>query len=181
MILPQPDIKPGDVLLGLPSSGAHSNGFSLIRKIVGVSGLTYDSPCPWSPSQNLGRALLEPTKIYVKDLLPAVQAGLIKGMANITGGGFIENVPRMLPKNLGCFIDASTWHFPSLFKFLMKHGNVEPLEMARTFNNGIGMVLVVERSLMEKIRQAIPGEVYKIGEITAQSGVEMRNLNTWMS
>ncbi|THH33489.1 hypothetical protein EUX98_g684 [Antrodiella citrinella] len=181
LILPQPNIKPGDILLGLPSSGAHSNGFSLIRKIVSVSGLTYDSPCPWSPSETLGRTLLEPTKIYIKDLLPAVQAGLIKGMANITGGGFTENVPRMLPKGLGCFIDASTWPFPPIFKFLMKHGNVEPLEMARTFNNGIGMVLAIDRSLVEKVRNAIPGVVYEIGEVTAQAGVEMRKMDAWSS
>ncbi|TCD67108.1 hypothetical protein EIP91_000571 [Steccherinum ochraceum] len=181
LILPQPNIKPGDVLLGLPSSGAHSNGFSLIRKIVAVSGLTYDSPCPWSPSQNLGRALLEPTKIYIKDLLPAVHAGLIKGMANITGGGFTENVPRMLPKGLGCFIDASSWHYPPLFQFLRKHGNVAPLEMARTFNNGIGMVLAVDRAVLEQVRESIPGDVYEIGEVTAQVGVEMRNLEAWMS
>ena len=167
--------------MGLPSSGAHSNGFSLIRKIVTISGLTYSSPCPWLPTETLGRVLLEPTKIYVKELLPAVQAGLIKGMANITGGGFVENVPRMLPKGLGCFIDASTWSYPPVFKFLLKHGNVEPLEMARTFNNGIGMVLAVSRTDVEQIRQTIPGDVYEIGEVTAQSGVEMRNLDVWVS
>ncbi|CAL1695185.1 unnamed protein product [Somion occarium] len=178
-ILPTSDIKPGDVLLGLPSSGVHSNGFSLVRRVVDRSGMKYTDPCPWAPEVSLGRNLLEPTKIYVKQVLPAAQTGLLKGMAHITGGGFIENVPRFLPKGLGCFIDASTWELPLVFRFIMKHGGVEPLEMARTFNNGIGMVIAVEPSLVEQAIQALSGTVYKIGEITAQSGVEMRNLDAW--
>lgn len=183
-ILPRSDISPGDVLLGLPSSGLHSNGFSLVRKVVSVSGLTYASPCPWEPATTLGRALLEPTTIYVKQVLPVAQAGLIKGMSHITGGGFVENIPRVLPRGLGCFVDASAWELPPVFRFLMQKGGVEPLEMARTFNNGIGMVLIVGKEDVDQAvaRLSIGGQVvYKIGEVTSQSGVEMRNVNVWQA
>ncbi|RPD64812.1 aminoimidazole ribonucleotide synthetase [Lentinus tigrinus ALCF2SS1-6] len=183
LILPQPNIAPGDVILGLPSSGVHSNGFSLVRKVVARSGLSYADPCPWDSSVTLGRALLEPTRIYIKSVLPAAQAGLLKGMSHITGGGFVENIPRVLPKGLGCFIDASTWELPPVFRFLMQHGSVAPLEMARTFNNGLGMVLVVAPDAVDRAVDALQraGEknVYKIGEVTAQPGVEMRNLSAW--
>ncbi|CCM04201.1 uncharacterized protein FIBRA_06367 [Fibroporia radiculosa] len=185
LILPRPDIAAGDVLLGIPSSGVHSNGFSLVRKIVSLSGLTYSSLCPWDKSLTLGRALLEPTRIYIKSLLPALQANLIKGMSHITGGGFIENIPRVLPKSLGCYIDAASWELPPVFKFLIKYGGVEPLEMARTFNNGIGMVLIVDASLVDKTIGALhdAGElnVHKIGEVTTRTGVEMRSLGSWLS
>ncbi|KAI0961928.1 hypothetical protein AcV7_000898 [Taiwanofungus camphoratus] len=185
LILPRPDITAGDVLLGIPSSGLHSNGFSLVRKILALSGLTYASPCPWDDRITLGRCLLEPTRIYVKSLLPVAQAGLIKGMSHITGGGFVENIPRILPKGLGCYIDASTWGLPSVFRFLMELGGVEPQEMARTFNNGLGMVLVVDRNLAEQtiraLREAGEAEVHKIGQVVIGGGVEMRNLNTWSS
>ncbi|KAI8980765.1 aminoimidazole ribonucleotide synthetase [Trametes punicea] len=185
LILPQPTIAPGDVLLGLPSSGLHSNGYSLVRKIVALSGLSYSDPCPWDAQRTLGAALLEPTRIYVRSVLPVAQAGLLKGMSHITGGGFVENIPRVLPKGMGCFIDASTWELPPVFRFLMQHGRVEPLEMARTFNNGVGMVLVVSPDEVPRAIEALQsaGEklVYRIGEVTAKSGVEMRNLNAWTS
>lgn len=185
LILPRSDITAGDILLGIPSSGLHSNGFSLVRKIVSLSGLTYSSPCPWDSTKTLGQSLLEPTRIYIKSLLPAAQKGLFKGMSHITGGGFVENIPRVLPKNLGCYVDAKTWDLPPVFKFLMKVGGVEPLEMARTFNNGIGMVILVSPENLEEALQSIKdsGEpvVYKIGEIVDGSGVEMRNLEAWSS
>ncbi|KAJ7070804.1 aminoimidazole ribonucleotide synthetase [Mycena amicta] len=139
-ILPKRNIMAGDILLGVESSGLHSNGFSLVRKIISLTGLPYSAPCPWDEQTTLGRALLEPTRIYVKQILPAAKAGLLKGMAHITGGGFIENIPRVLPPNLGCYIDTAAWPPPPVFRFLMKQGGVAPLEMARTFNNGIGMV-----------------------------------------
>jgi phosphoribosylamine--glycine ligase/phosphoribosylformylglycinamidine cyclo-ligase len=183
LILPTKDIQEGDILLGLSSSGVHSNGFSLVRKVVQVSGYTYDSPCPWGPEQKLGRALLEPTRIYISQVLPLVHAGLLKGMSHITGGGFTENIPRVLPKNLGCYVDASTWSLPPVFRFLLKHGNVEPLEMARTFNNGIGLVLIVARENVDEVQQKLQGgesSVYKIGEVTSKPGVEMRNVLTWL-
>lgn len=183
MILPTPNIAEGDIILGVASSGPHSNGFSLIRKIVSVSGLDYSSTCPWDTTQNLGHALLEPTRIYVKQLLPAAQAGLIKGMSHITGGGFTENIPRVLPKSLGCFVDASKWDLPPVFRFLKQHGNVAPLEMARTFNNGIGMVIIVDPknldAALQSIRQAGSAQVYQIGEVTSKPGVDMRNLEAW--
>ncbi|KAJ6575362.1 bifunctional purine ADE1 [Mycena capillaripes] len=183
LILPKPNIVAGDILLGITSSGLHSNGFSLVRKIISISGLTYSSSCPWDEQTTLGRALLEPTRIYVKQILPAAQAGLLKGMSHITGGGFIENIPRVLPKNLGCFIDASTWTLPPVFRFLMKHGGVAPLEMARTFNNGLGMVCIVSHKDVEVAIDALQrsgqAKVHKIGEVVAAPGVEMRNLEAW--
>ncbi|TFK36905.1 aminoimidazole ribonucleotide synthetase [Crucibulum laeve] len=181
LILPRPDISVGDIILGVSSSGLHSNGFSLVRKIISLSSLTYDSPCPWADT-NLGRALLEPTRIYISQILPVAQAGLIKGMSHITGGGFIENIPRVLPKELGCYIDASAWALPPVFKFLMKHGGVEPLEMARTFNNGIGMVVIAGPNEVDAVVKGLqqgPGEVYRIGEVTSVPGVEMRNVLSW--
>lgn len=181
-ILPSADIVIGDVLLGISSSGLHSNGFSLVRKIVSLSGYDYTSPCPWKDEVTLGHVLLEPTRIYVSQVLPVAQAGFIKGMAHITGGGFIDNIPRTLPPNLGCYVDASTWTLPPVFKFLMRNGGVEPLEMARTFNNGIGLVLIVAPDKVEATLAALRGsqaEVYSIGEVVAEAGVEMRNLHTW--
>ncbi|KAG2023016.1 bifunctional purine biosynthetic protein ADE1 [Coprinopsis cinerea AmutBmut pab1-1] len=182
LILPTPNIVPGDVLIGLTSSGLHSNGFSLVRKIIQVSGLTYTSPCPWSPDVPLGRALLEPTRIYISQVLPVAKAGLLKGMSHITGGGFTENIPRVLPKNTGCYVDASTWTLPPVFKFLKKHGNVASPEMARTFNNGIGLVLIAAAENVDKVLEQLKGgsaEVYRIGEVTDKPGVEMRNLSAW--
>ncbi|KAJ6503291.1 aminoimidazole ribonucleotide synthetase [Mycena vitilis] len=182
-ILPKPNIMAGDILLGITSSGLHSNGFSLVRKIISISGLTYSSPCPWDEQTTLGRALLEPTRIYVKQILPAAQAGLLKGMSHITGGGFIENIPRALPKHLGCYIDASAWTLPPVFRFLMKHGGVAPLEMARTFNNGLGMVCIVSHKDVEVAIDALQrsgqAKVHKIGEVVTTPGVEMRNLEAW--
>ena len=184
LILPRTDISIGDIVLGLPSSGVHSNGFSLVRKIVSVSGLKYSSPCPWEPSITLGVALLEPTKIYVKALLPVVRDGLLKGLSHITGGGFLENIPRILPSGTGCYVDAKAWELPPVFKWLMKEGRVQPLEMARTFNNGIGMILIVSPDNVDKViltLQASDEQVYRVGEVVAGEGVEMRNLDVWSS
>lgn len=182
LILPRPDISIGDVVLGLPSSGLHSNGFSLVRKIVSVSGLEYSSPSPWNPTITLGAALLEPTKIYVKTLLPAVREGLLKGLSHITGGGFLENIPRILPSGVGCYIDARAWELPPVFRWLMKEGRMQPLEMARTFNNGIGMILIVARDKVDEAiltLQASGEQVYRVGEVVIGEGVEMRNLDAW--
>ncbi|PPQ64516.1 hypothetical protein CVT26_002055 [Gymnopilus dilepis] len=182
LILPRNNIAAGDVLLGVASSGLHSNGFSLVRKILATTGLSYTSPCPWKPDTELGRALLEPTQIYISQILPVARRGLIKGMSHITGGGFVENIPRVLPKHLGCYVDASTWELPPVFRFLLKTGNVDPLEMARTFNNGIGMVLIVDPAHVDEVVQALstgPKAVYRIGEVTDRPGVEMRNVMRW--
>ena len=182
-MLPTPDIKAGDVLLGIPSSGIHSNGFSLVRKVVDRSSLTYTSPCPWSSSQSLGENLLTPTTIYIKQLLPGIKDALFKGMSHITGGGFIENIPRVLPKGTGCEVDAATWKLPPVFAWLMKEGGVEAKEMARTFNCGVGMVVVVAEEKVEQALQSIRdgGEkgVFVMGKITPTEGVEMLNLESW--
>lgn len=183
LILPRQDIIPGDVLLGIASSGLHSNGFSLARKVIALSGLSYSSPSPWDQTASVGKSLLEPTRIYVKQVLPAAQAGLLKGMSHITGGGFIENVPRVLPHGLGCYIDVAAWPLPPVFRFLMKQGNIEPLEMARTFNNGIGLVLVVDKDRVQIVSDTLrmhgSDTVYVIGEVTSESGVELKNLESW--
>jgi phosphoribosylamine--glycine ligase/phosphoribosylformylglycinamidine cyclo-ligase len=177
---------PGDVLLGIASSGLHSNGFSLVRKVISLTGLSYSSPCPWDEDKTLALSLLEPTRIYIKQVLPAVRAGLLKGMSHITGGGFIENIPRVLPKGMGVWLDASAWQLPPVFRFLMRHGAIEPLEMARTFNNGIGLVIIVGREDVERAMEVLQGSpgaaaVYRIGEVTDKSGVEMQNLEHWCS
>ncbi|KAF9270013.1 aminoimidazole ribonucleotide synthetase [Marasmius fiardii PR-910] len=182
-ILPKHDIHDGDVLLGIASSGLHSNGFSLVRKIVSASGLTYSSNCPWNNRLTLGQALLEPTRIYIRQILPVAQSGLIKGMSHITGGGFVENIPRVLPKRLGCYVDAETWELPPVFRFLKKHGCVEALEMARTFNNGIGMVIIVSPEnvalVTKSLKEAGEAAIYEIGRVTSKEGVEMRNVHVW--
>jgi phosphoribosylformylglycinamidine cyclo-ligase len=136
-------VMAGDVVLGLPSSGVHSNGFSLVRDIVAQSGLAWSAPAPFASGRTLGEALLEPTRIYVKPCLSLVRAGLAKAMAHITGGGLVENVPRVVPETVAIEIDAATWDLPPVFGWLATTGMVTPAEMARVFNCGIGMVIVV--------------------------------------
>lgn len=182
-VLPRSDIKSGDVLLGLASSGLHSNGFSLVRKVVDRAGLTYASPCPWAPSQTVGEALLTPTIIYVRQLLPAIRSGRIKGMSHITGGGFIENIPRVLPKGVGCEVDASTYPLPKVFNWLRRQGDIEPLEMCRTFNCGIGMVVVVAKedaqAVADELSRSGEARVYQVGRVTDSAGVSMKGLESW--
>ncbi|GAA6039098.1 hypothetical protein JCM8097_005323 [Rhodosporidiobolus ruineniae] len=184
LVLPQPTIAPGDVLLGIASSGVHSNGFSLVRKISDSNGYTYQSPVPWNPSRTLGDELLTPTTIYVKQLLPAIRKGLIKGLSHITGGGFTENIPRVLPEGVGCVVDAGSFEFLPVFRWLMKCGNVAPAEMARTFNCGIGMAVVVAKEQAAEVAALLQAsgeaKVYTIGETTAGEGCEMRNLEAWV-
>ncbi|KIM27315.1 hypothetical protein M408DRAFT_326758 [Serendipita vermifera MAFF 305830] len=176
------DIKAGDVLIGLPSTGLHSNGFSLVRKIIEREGLNFNSPCPWTnASSTLAQALLAPTALYVKPLLPVLQRGLIKALSHITGGGFIENLPRALPPNggLGCVVDVSLWQLPAVFKWLMKSGGgVQAMEMCRVWNCGFGMVLIVDEAKAEEVTKLIAG-AQKIGWIKEGEGVEMRGLETW--
>jgi phosphoribosylformylglycinamidine cyclo-ligase len=176
-------VKPGDVLLGLASSGVHSNGYSLVRRLVERSGLSWSDPAPFAPGRSMGDALLEPTRIYVKSCLAPVRAGLVKALAHITGGGLVENVPRVLPKGTVAEIDANGWKRLPVFDWLQKQGSVEPLEMARTFNCGIGMVAVVPATHAAKARAAFEatGEtVYEIGRVaegTAGAEAETRLLN----
>jgi len=200
-------MRAGDVLLGLSSSGLHSNGFSLVRKIIQKAGLSFSSPCPWTapgPSAartqregegegegegpTVGEALLVPTTIYVKQLLPLCGSEnalpLLKGLAHITGGGVIENVPRVVPEGLTAEIDVAAWTLPPVFRWLMKEGNVEPREMAKTFNCGIGMVLVTAPEHVDEVirllARSIDGAaVHKIGCLVEGTGVQLKHLETW--
>lgn len=168
----------GDVLLGLGSNGVHSNGFSLVRRIVAAAGLEYTSSAPWDTSKTVGESLLTPTKIYVKELLPVVRH--VRGLAHITGGGLLENVPRMLPDHLAAEIDFGSWTIPPVFEWLKKAGNIEPTEMCRTFNSGIGMVIAVEASKVDVVTSALEG-VFKIGRLVKRDGegCVIRNLDSW--
>lgn len=168
-------IKAGDVILGLAASGLHSNGYSLVRKLVGTAGgCSYDSPAPFEPGALLGDVLLTPTRIYVKQILNALnikdQEGYsaIKGLANITGGGLIENIPRILPKDLSARLDANAWDLPPLFGWLQEIGDLAPQDMALTLNCGIGMALVCAPEEAGNITAALTeqGErMYTIGQI----------------
>ncbi len=146
-LLPR-DVGPGDVLLGLASSGVHSNGFSLARRVLAASGLGLDAPCPFGPG-TMGEALLTPTRIYVKSLLALHGAGLLKAAAHITGGGLPGNVPRVLPEGMTAVIDGSAWTAPPVFPWLARTGGVATEEMLRVFNCGIGMVVVVAPANVE--------------------------------
>jgi phosphoribosylaminoimidazole synthetase len=142
-VLPRLDEqKPGDVLIGLGSSGPHSNGYSLVRRIVERSGLGWDAPAPFEPDKSLGEALMAPTRIYVKSLLPLLKAGLVKGGAHITGGGLIENPPRCIADGLEPAFDWDAWEMPPVFQWLQQVGGVADHEMRRTFNCGVGFVVI---------------------------------------
>ncbi|WP_225046975.1 phosphoribosylformylglycinamidine cyclo-ligase [Lacticaseibacillus kribbianus] len=143
----------GDVLIGLPSSGVHSNGFSLVRELLAETNL---GNLPLSDGREVTAALLTPTKIYVKEVWPLIAAGLIHGAAHITGGGFTDNVPRMLPKHLAAAISASSWQWPELFLRLQAAGDLSVAEMRRTFNLGIGMVLAVAPEAVARVQAAVP-------------------------
>jgi len=139
--LPQ-GVAAGDVILGLASDGVHSNGFSLVRRLVELAGLGWDAPSPFGPGP-LGAALLTPTRLYVRPALAAIRAGGVRGLAHITGGGLTENLPRVLPEGLGARIDLGAWALPPVFGWLREVGRVDPAEMLRAFNCGIGLVMVV--------------------------------------
>ena len=161
-------IAAGDIILGLASSGVHSNGFSLVRRIVEQEGWRLDRPARFDPEQLLGSALLEPTRIYVKSLLPEIRAGRIAGLAHITGGGLLENVPRVLRAGLHAHIDADAWPLPRLFAQLQAGGKIEPGEMARTFNCGIGMVAIVASEHVAAVTEGLTGAgetIHRIGVI----------------
>lgn len=141
-ILPR-HVQAGDAVLGLPSSGFHSNGFSLVRKVISVAGLKYSDPAPFDPSRILGEALLTPTRLYIKSCLALVRANLAHGFAHITGGGLTENIPRVLPGNLAVDLDVNSLPLPPMMSWLAKYGGMSASEIARTFNCGIGMVALV--------------------------------------
>jgi phosphoribosylformylglycinamidine cyclo-ligase len=175
-VLPRPDIALGDVLIGLPSSGVHSNGYSLVRRLVANTGLAWDAPAPFEPGRTLGEALLEPTRIYVRPALGAIrETGAVKALAHITGGGLSENVPRVLPDGIAAHIDLGSWRAPPVFHWLMQAGALDEAEMLRTFNCGIGMVLVVAPdgadAALRTLRAAGEAPI-RIGELEPGRGVK---------
>ena len=175
-ILPQ-NVSMGDALLGLASNGIHSNGYSLVRKLVEKEGLSYDSPCPWDSSvATIGDSLLTPTKIYVKACLPLIKAGIIKGMAHITGGGLLENLPRSLPKGVGAKITAHP-PLPNVFKWMKDASGLDDSEILRTFNCGIGMVLIVDPKDVAEAKKLLANageqQVFDLGTLVEGSEVEM--------
>ncbi|HVZ51783.1 MAG TPA: phosphoribosylformylglycinamidine cyclo-ligase [Pseudolabrys sp.] len=170
-LLPRPDIAAGDVIIGLASSGVHSNGYSLVRKVVEKTGLAWSDPAPFAPDQSLGDAILTPTRIYVKSCLAAIRAtGAVKGLAHITGGGFPDNIPRVLPKGLGARIDLSRVPVKPVFKWLAAEGGIAANEMLRTFNCGVGMIVVAAAKDAGAITAAFSqaGEqAFAIGDVIA--------------
>ncbi len=163
----------GDVLLGLGSNGVHSNGYSLVRKLVEVSGLGWDADCPWGDG-TLGAALLAPTRLYVKQALAAIRAGGVHGLAHITGGGLSENLPRVLPEGLGAQVDLGAWELPEVFKWLAATGGMAEAEMLKTFNCGIGMILVVDAgraAALKALLQEAGEAVFELGRVSEGTGV----------
>lgn len=188
-VLTGEDTKPGDVILGLASAGLHSNGFSLVRRIVEDGGYDYADDAPFdtapSPGQSLGQALLEPTRIYVKSCLAALETGGVHGLAHITGGGLVDNIPRVLADGQGASIDISAWPLPTVFGWLAEQGAIAPKELARTFNCGIGMAVIAAKDKAAEVEAALTqsGEtVIAIGTVTAGDGVVLDNIETaWPS
>ena len=172
-------MAPGDVLLGIASSGVHSNGFSLVRRIVSQYNVDWQAPPPFaSTAARLCDAVLTPTKIYIKCLLPTIKGpkGHLKGMAHITGGGLPDNMPRALRDDVAAHIDARSWPILPVFKWMQSvGGGVDPHEMSRAFNCGLGMVLIVARDAAETVMASVRAhgeEIYKIGELKARSANE---------
>jgi phosphoribosylformylglycinamidine cyclo-ligase len=182
-------VKVGDVVLGLASSGVHSNGYSLVRKVVSVAGLDYAKPAPFAAG-SVAEALLTPTRIYVKSCLAAIRAGGpsggVKALAHITGGGLLENIPRVLPPETMCVIDGARWPFPPVFAWLRKTAGIDAQEMARTFNCGIGMVLVVapdREAALRRVLEEAGEQVFAIGTIepkgSGQPGCRVTHTEKW--
>lgn len=162
------DIAEGDVILGLPSTGVHSNGYSLVRRIIKDNGLSLDKVYG-DMDKPLGEVLLTPTRLYPKPVIPVLKGTKVNGMVHITGGGFYDNIPRVLPKGTRAVLDAEKWPLLPIFPFLMKEGGVEPREMYRTYNCGLGMLLIMNRENAEKAKEilkSINEPVYEVGEIT---------------
>jgi phosphoribosylformylglycinamidine cyclo-ligase len=173
-LLPRTDIAPGDVVLGLAASGVHSNGFSLVRRIVANSGHSLTAPAPFDGSRTLGEALLTPTRLYVRSCLAAIrETKAVKALAHVTGGGFIDNIPRVIPQGLCAVLDLDRVSVLPVFKWLATAGEVDQEEMLRTFNCGIGMIAVVEANDEAAVRAVFSahGEsVVRLGEVIAARG-----------
>ncbi|ADU28703.1 phosphoribosylformylglycinamidine cyclo-ligase [Evansella cellulosilytica] len=170
------NVAAGDVLIGITSSGVHSNGFSLVRKIVAEQGLSWSDPFGDS-GKSIGEVFIEPTRIYVKTLKPFLSNGLVKAAAHITGGGLIENVPRMLPEGLGAEINVDAWELPQVFQWLKEKGNLTAIDLYETFNAGIGLVLTVKASDADEVIKTLTenGESPKvIGEVVTGTGVTFK-------
>ena len=166
-------VAEGDVLLGLASDGVHSNGYSFVRRVVDISGLGWDAASPFGPG-TLGQALLTPTRLYVKPALAAIRAGGVHGLAHITGGGITENPPRVLPDGLACAIDLGAWALPPVFRWLRDTAGMDQAELLKTFNCGIGMMLVVAPNRAEVITDLVSGmgeTVVPMGHVVAGQGV----------
>mgnify|MGYP001800375932 CR=1 FL=1 len=166
-------VTEGDVILGLGSDGVHSNGYSLVRRVVEASGLSWDAACPWGAG-TLGAALLTPTRLYVRAALAAMAAGEVHGFAHITGGGLTENLPRVLPDGLGAAIDLTVWSLPPVFGWLAEQGGIAEAEMLKTFNAGIGMTVVTTPEAEAAVTAALQADgqtVYRIGTVTVGQGV----------
>ncbi|MBU9710702.1 phosphoribosylformylglycinamidine cyclo-ligase [Evansella tamaricis] len=177
------NVKEGDILIGLPSTGVHSNGFSLVRKIVKSQGLTWDDSFVASgeSQKTIGEVLLTPTKIYVEALQPFLGKGVVKAASHITGGGIIENVPRMVPDGLEAVIDVSSWEVPFIFRWLGEKGNLSDRDLYETFNMGIGLVLAVDKNAVNMVLKTLQenGETaHVIGEIKRGSGVSLKGVDT---
>jgi len=173
-VLPRADIKPGDVVVGLASSGVHANGFSLVRRIVADCGLRFEEPAPFDRARSLGEALLTPTRLFVRSCLAAIRhTGAVKALAHITGGGLIENIPRVLPRGVCAVLDLPAIAVPPVFKWLASAGGVSEQEMLRTFNCGVGMIAVLDadKATAACERFAAEGEIVtRLGAVVAADG-----------
>jgi phosphoribosylformylglycinamidine cyclo-ligase len=168
-LLPRKDIAEGDIILALPSSGVHANGFSLVRRVVKETGLDWGDPAPFAPGTSLGAALLTPTRIYVRQILDTIRGtGAVKALAHITGGGLTDNIPRVLPKGLAADIDLGAFALPAVFAWLMLEARLDQAEMLRTFNCGIGMIVVVGPGDVARVRKRLGKEARPIGTIVAR-------------
>jgi phosphoribosylformylglycinamidine cyclo-ligase len=175
-ILPRSDVASGDIILGLASSGVHSNGYSLVRRVVEESGLSWGAPAPFDGSRSLGEAMLTPTRIYVSSCLAAIrESGAVKALAHITGGGFPDNIPRILPKGLAAEIDLASIPLRPVFAWLAGQGRIAQNEMLRTFNCGIGMIAVVDPNGVDQVAEILNQHeetVVWLGRIVPAAGEE---------
>ena len=169
-LLPRADLAEGDVLIGLPSSGVHANGFSLVRRIVAESGLGWDDPAPFAPDMALGRALLTPTRIYVRQLLDTIRGNrnAVKALCHITGGGLIDNLPRVLPDTLAAAIDEDAVRLPPVFEWLQAEARLDTHEMFRTFNCGVGMVVITSHTDGPGVLEQLGAEAAIIGALVSR-------------
>lgn len=172
-ILERDRVADGDIVLGLASSGVHSNGYSLVRRVIARSGIAWDAPAPFEPGTSLAEALLAPTRIYVKPCLAALKTGGVHGFVHVTGGGLVENPPRVYGDGLAMRLDLTAWTPPAIFPWLARTGGIEPREMLRTFNCGLGMLVVVAADAVEAVEAALADSgqpSFRVGRIEPRAG-----------